>query len=109
MCNDLMKYSVSVSTEMQVLVLDSFLCIAIDATLVLSIAGSFLLHDVALRGESSPESSCRLLLGGLLHFPSEATTVRLYICPHWSSGSSQLVKFELQVETWPLGDRAVAV
>lgn len=84
---------------MQVLVFDSFLCITIDATLVLSIIGSFLLHDLALYGESSPESSWRLLLAGLLHFPSEATTVRLYICPHWSSGSSQLVKFELHVET----------
>lgn len=53
----------------------------------------------ALYGENSPESSCRLLLGGLLHCPSEATTVRLYICPQWSSSSSQLVKFELQVHT----------
>lgn len=49
-------------------------------------------------GRNSLESSGRMLLGGLLHRPSDATTLRLYICPHWSSGSSQLVKFEVQVE-----------
>lgn len=57
----------------------------------------------------SPDSTCKLVLGGLLHASFVATALTLYVWPHCRFNSSQLVMLELQVETWPLKERAVAV
>lgn len=57
----------------------------------------------------SPDSICKLVLGGLLHTSFVATALTLYVWPHCRFHSSQFVMLELQVETWPLMERAVAV